>query len=339
MTYCYPKIDLHLHLDGSMPLPIAYTLAKERNLTSKSFAEFSKTMRVKEDCHSLQDYLSCFDTPLAILQDCEALYKTCRALIFELHKQHLLYAEIRFAPQMHTRGDETQEDIIRAVLKAYHDIEAEIAPMKVRFILCMMTLGEANITHDANIETLHLAKKYLGQGIVAVDMAGAEGITELENFRYLFTLAKELQLPYTVHAGESCGYENVRTAISFQTKRIGHGRSSIESNDLMDELKKTQLPLELCATSNIHCQVVSSIRKHPIRKLYDYGINVTINTDNMTISNTTLDKEYDVLRTQLGFQDIDFININRNALLVSFLEDDEKQALLQTYDKQTKGFV
>ena len=153
------------------------------------------------------------------------------------------------------------------------------------------------------MKTIRVAKKFLGKGVVAVDLAGAEGVTPMETFRDLFEEANKLNIPFTIHAGESFGPENIKTAISFGAKRIGHGVTSIKSEEVMKEIKDKNITLEMCITSNLKCNVVPSFKEHPIKKLYDYGIKVTVNTDDMAICGTDMVQEMNLIRNKFDITD------------------------------------
>ena len=326
----YKKIDLHLHFDGSLPIEWAWeTAQKELGLTDKE--AFIKSMQVDEDTHSLYDYLARFDMPLKLLQSEDNLYEAMKALILELDQQGLLYAEIRFAPQQHIKQGLSQKQVVDILCQAREDALRECTQLHVNFILCMMILGEEKLTHELNEETLYLAKEYQNRGVVAVDLAGAEGMASMEDFRELFMKAKELGLVYTIHAGESYGPMNIEKALSFGALRIGHGTSAIQDEKVMELLKEKKVPLEVCITSNVHSEAVNDYEAHPIKSYLDRGILICICTDNMTISDTNLDKEYDILLQKLGFTMEDLIACNQRALESSFASEEEKQKLLTAF--------
>lgn len=328
------KIDLHLHFDGSLPLSFAYAQAmKHPEFQTMDEQSFLSKMQVADDCHSLYDYLARFDTPLKLLQDAQALYDGMLALIQQLAEQGLLYAEIRFAPQQHIHGHLTQQEVVETLLQARKKAAQDYPQIKVNYILCMMILGEEALTHEANLETIRLCRKYIGNGVVALDLAGAEGMAPMQDFADLFALARSYQLPLTIHAGESYGPENIKTAIQFGASRIGHGTTAIQDETVLCLLKEKQIPLEVCVSSNVHCEVVTDYDKHPIRFYKNYGIPVTINTDNMTISHTNLEKEYTHLQNELAFTYADILQCLHSSIDAAFLPPQDKTILHQKIDK------
>ena len=181
MEYSFPKIDLHVHLDGSLPLKLAYALAQDRQLITPdcTLEQFRERIVVGRDNGSLNEFLARFELPIAILQDEEALVLCTRELIKTLALQGLAYVELRFAPQFHTQKGLTQHQAVKAVIKGMRIAMCEHPQIKAGLILCMMTLGEPSLNHEANLETIRTARDFKGKGVVAVDLAGAEGITPM----------------------------------------------------------------------------------------------------------------------------------------------------------------
>lgn len=328
MKYPFYKCDLHLHLDGSLSAQDGFMLAQKYNIDTgfSTFEAYAQHAHVQADCTSLYDYLACFDLPLTILQSYETLRDSAYLLVERLAKQKLLYAEIRFAPQQHTKKNLSQRDSILAVLEGINQARKQYPDIDAQVILCMMILPK-NTTKE-NEETLLLCKEFLHQGVCALDLAGAEGVRPFFQFHDFFMQAESWHIPYTIHAGESGGADHVAQAIALHASRIGHGIHAIEDESVMKLLKEKNIPLEICVTSNVQCRVVDTIHQHPIQNFLAYGIPITINTDNMSISNTTLEQEYELLQHTFGFTLEDLWQCNKTALLHAFLPADKKEQLL-----------
>lgn len=331
MKYNFPKLDLHLHLDGSMLPESAWEMAKERNikLPAETLEDFRRFIIVTADCKSVNEYLERFDMPLEIMQDKEALSRTAKELVELLASQGLVYAEIRFAPQLHTRFNLTQRDAIEAVLDGVNTGVANSKTIDIGVICCAMSIGTETVNMDANLETVKLAKEYLGKGVCAIDLAGAEGIVPLRNYHPVFDLAKELGVPFTCHAGDSQGSETVRDAMDFGAKRIGHGHRIFDNIELCERAIRDGVTLEICPTSNIQCQSQPSYEEHPAKKLFDMGVKITINTDNMILSDINLDKEYDRCLNDMGFKFNDLITMNINSVNASFMTDEMRHRIIE----------
>lgn len=328
MFYPFHKCELHLHLDGSLEAKDAWEIAHKYHIETgyDTYEAYEKHSHVDQNCNSLYDYLACFDVPLTILQYKQALQECAYRLGKRLASQHVLYAEIRFAPQQHIRLELTQEDAVQAVLAGIKQVMEE-EKITLQLILCMMVLPQD--TRLENEETLHLCNSYLNQGVCALDLAGAEGIRPMEEFSDLFEQAKELGIPFTIHAGENGYPEHIKTALSYGAKRIGHGVHIIYDQALLKECSIRKVPLELCYTSNLQCHVFKDEITHPIRQLFDAGIPISINTDNASISHTSLDQEYEILMREFNFTIEELHECNQNALRSAFLSDEKKASLMK----------
>ncbi len=328
--YSFPKIDLHLHLDGSMLPESAWEMAAERGITlpADTLEAFRHFIVVTADCRSVNEYLKRFEMPLQILQDKPALERTAYELVRLLAGQGLRYAEIRFAPQLHLRKDLDQRDAVEAVLSGVKRAMADYPSIDVGVILCAMCIGDHRINMEANLQTVREAARALSEGVVAIDLAGAEGLTPLSGFAPVFDLAKELGVPFTCHAGDSQGPETVLDALNFGAKRIGHGHHIFEDRELCARAIRDGVTLEVCPTSNIQCSTRPSYEAHPLKKLMDMGLNCTINTDNMILSDIDLDKEYDRCIEHMGITVRDIIRCNINSVRASFMAPEKKLQLI-----------
>ena len=154
------------------------------------------------------------------------------------------------------------------------------------------------------------------------------------DYKNLFAYAKGKNIPFTIHAGEADGKDSMKAAIDFGAKRLGHGVNAIFYEELLEEIRQKDILLEICPTSNVQTNVINDIKYHPVRKLYDANILVSINTDNNTVSNVTLTTEYEKLAQKLNFTYKDFVKMNKDAIRHAFISEDEKEQLLQKYDEK-----
>ena len=316
----YSIIDLHLHLDGSLSAKAIIEVAKEEGIKLPTYdeEELYKYLRVPKECKSLNEYLERFDIPNYVLQTKNGLRKCTLDLLNRLHEQGLKYVEIRMAPQLSTQKGLSQEDVVKTLLEV-----REESPIRVNFILCMMRFEN---NQKANLETVEIARKYFGRGVVAVDLAGAEALWGNKLFENELKLVKKYGLNLTVHSGEATDYKEVDLALEYGADRIGHGVHSIESEETVEILKKLRKPLEICPTSNIDTKSYKSYEELPIRALFDAGVLVTINTDDMTVSNTTLLDEFKVIE-KLGFSESEIRQLTLNAIDAAFISEEEKNEL------------
>lgn len=324
-------IDLHLHFDGSLPVKSVWEQAKKQgiNLQASSIEELREMMVCPANCQSLNEYLEKFDIPLSVLQTKEGIKECMEDLIAELISEGMIYAEIRFAPQLHLLKDLNQEEVVRAAIDGVESATAG-QNIKVQLILCCMR-GADN--EDANRKTVEMAAKYLGQGVCACDLAGAEALFKTENFADLFAYAAELGVPYTIHAGEADGPDSIKAALRFGAKRLGHGVRAVEDAALVTELMEEEVTLECCPISNIQTKAVASIEVHPIKELLYRGLKVTVNTDNRTVSQTTIAKEIQFLRDNLGLTVEEERQLYLNAAESAFLTQKEREGLKNVITK------
>lgn len=311
--------DLHVHLDGSISFDTARKLAKMQGMDVKSDVELSRAMVVSKNCRDLNEYLMKFDYPLSLLQTKEAITLSVYELLCKQRKHGIVYSEIRFAPQLHKQKGLSQEQVVLAAINGLQRFEDEvrndITPMTSGLILCCMR-GNDNV--NENFETVEVAKAFLNRGVCAIDLAGAEGLYPTKDFEEIFKRASSKNIPFTIHAGEADGPESIWKAIEFGAKRIGHGIRCIEDKELMHRLAKDQIALELCPTSNLNTKVFKDITEYPMKQLLDAGICATINTDNMTVSDVTVESELNLIANTFGFSNEEMNEIIENSHFGAF---------------------
>jgi len=334
MKYSFPKIDLHLHLDGSFRTPTIWELAMQQGveMPAESPEGFEEWMKKCSYSGSVNEFLLMFDVTTQVMQDRDSLIRLTRELIEDIAAQGVVYAEIRFAPQLHTRKGMTQREAIEAVLEGRRQ-GMEKTGIDIGIICCMMCVGNETVNWDANMETAMITHEYLDKGVVCIDLAGAEGIVPLSNFAPLFAKAKELGTPIICHAGDSQDWRTVKDAIDMGAQRIGHGHHIYENPALSRYAAEHGIALEICPTSNVQCQTRETYELHPAWNLYSIGIPVTINTDNMTMSRVTLDDEYDHCLKEMGFEYEDLILMNINSAKVSFMKEEKKKEVLAELER------
>ena len=231
-----PMIELHLHLDGAIPPKTMWALAQEKKIPmpAETLEGFRHWLVETSDCADVNTYLARFELPLQLMQDEKSIARVTKDLMTELSRQGHIYDEIRFAPQLHRREGLTQRQAIEAVLEGRRQALAENPGYDAGILLCAMCIGPETVNMAENLETVRLAKEFLGRGVVGADLAGAEGIVPLQSFHPVFDLARELGVPATCHAGDSQGPDTVRDALSFGVTRIGHGHHIYDEPSLWE---------------------------------------------------------------------------------------------------------
>lgn len=318
------RIDLHNHLDGSLPVKTVLKLAELSgvSLPAYSIEELKNYLTVSPDCTSLNEYLEKFAIPISVLQTEECLELAVYDVLKDLSNRDVCYAEIRFAPGQHLQRGLTQEQVTAAAIRGLERAEHEF-PIRAQLILCCMRGAKSEI----NRETIEITKLFLGRGVCCADLAGAEAIFPTSDYFDLFAYADSLDVPFIIHAGEADGPHSIWAAIQMGAKRIGHGIAAIHDDDLMAHLKNKQIPLEVCVTSNVQTKGTESVECHPISKMLDFGICITVNTDNMTVSGTDLNHEFMLIRNKIGMTQEQEHRVTLNAIEASFLTETEKLQL------------
>lgn len=308
------KIELHLHLDGSINLELM------QKLTNLGLNDLKKQTIANKKCQDLKEYLTKFDLPISLMQTKENLTLIAKQLVNDLALENVIYAEIKIALMSHTKKGLTYDEIIEAVLKGLKTNKQ----VKTNLILCM----RRGYPEDINIKTIETAYKYLNKGVVAIDLVGDEKQYKLKNYLKLFQIAKEKGIPFTIHAGEVDSLD-LQEVLTLNPTRIGHGVKCIDNFKILKQIKEKNILLEICPTSNIQTKAFETYTNHPIKTLYDNKINISINTDNRTVSNINLTNEYLKLINNFNFTINDLKKINLNSINYTFLTPKEKISLFE----------
>lgn len=311
-----PKIDLHCHLDGSL------TRHSMEKLLGRRVEE--EEIRVSDDCKSLAEYLEKFDLPLQCLQTAEGLEEASREFLVEASKDNLIYVEVRFAPLLSVNESLTCEQVIEAVLKGLKK-GRELCGTDYNVIACAMR----HHTRKQNLSMFHAAREFLGQGVCALDLAGNEAAFPMKDFKELFAEAAGLGFPFTLHAGECGSAQNIVDSVECGARRIGHGIAMSGQAEVMELCRRQQVGIEMCPISNLQTKAVTDKSRYPMREFLDAGLSVTINTDNRTVSHTSLTREMEFVQREYGISDEELLVMTRNAAECCFADEATKEKLFQ----------
>ncbi len=319
-----PKIDLHCHLDGSL---------SREFIESKLERPVSKDeLTAPYDCSSLAEYLTKFDLPVSCILTKANLKEAVLDVIRQAKENNITYMEIRFAPNLSKNENLDYKDIYEAVIEGSKEGQNKYGVMS-NIIICAMR----HHSEKQNLDMLKAGREYLGYGICALDLAGDEAGFPNENFAYLFDAANRLEMPFTIHSGECGRVKNIKIAVEAGAKRIGHGICLSDDGELMQYCRDKSIGFELCPTSNYQTKAVREGMEYPLRRFLDYGIKATVNTDNTTVSNTTMTREYEFITSKLNIAKDELVLLYKNSIELSFANDDVKNMLVKTvsaYEKQ-----
>lgn len=272
------KIELHCHLDGSLP---RHTI--ERQL---GHAVSEEEVSVTEECPSLTTYLEKFDLPLSCMQSREGLRRSAHDFLVEAAKEKVTYMEVRFAPAFSVNANLQLADVIENVLCGLEQARQECGT-RYNIITCAMR----NLSMENNLQMLRVSREFLGHGVCAIDLAGDENFGSNKDYFELFQEANRIGMPFVMHSGETGNVENVRMAMEYGARRIGHGIALAKDPGLLKECARREIGIEMCPTSNLQTKAVKCWEDYPLKMFLDVGAKVSINTDNRTVSNTTLTEE------------------------------------------------
>ena len=333
-----PKVLLHDHLDGGMRPETVIELAQETGydgLPTRDPDELRTILTSGAQRGHLNLYLDAFRHTVGVLQTTDALQRTAQECAEDLAKDGVVYAEVRFAPELHTQHGLTLDEVVHAVLDGFKQ-GSKNRPIRVYALLTAMR------TAARSLEIAELAVRHRDNGVVGFDIAGAEAgwppSRHLDAFQYIH----RENFHITIHAGEGFGLPSIWEAVQYcGTERLGHGvrlaedieitpDGAIELGRLASYVRDRRIPLEMCPSSNVQTGAAKSIERHPLRLLRQLQFRVTVNTDNRLMSQVTLSSEFELLVREFGYgwSDIEWLTIN--AMKSAFAPFDERLQLINT---------
>ncbi|HFV0672770.1 TPA: adenosine deaminase [Streptococcus agalactiae] len=330
------KAELHCHLDGSLSLPAIRKLANMADIIlPNSDKELRKYVIAPAQTESLVDYLKTFEFIRPLLQTKEALRFAAYDVARQAALENVIYIEIRFAPELSMDKGLTASDTVFAVLEGLADAQKEFN-IVARALVCGMRQSSHKTTKEIIKHIVDLTPK----GLVGFDFAGDEFSYPTDSLVDLIQEVKRSGYPMTLHAGECGCAKHIADSLNLGIKRMGHVTALTGQRALIKRFVEEDAVAEMCLTSNLQTKAASSIQSFPYQELYDAGGKITINTDNRTVSDTNLTKEYSLFVTYFGTKIEDFLVFNQNAVKASFTSDSEKDTLLhklqENYDSYLK---
>lgn len=336
-----PKALLHDHLDGGLRPATVLDLAAQNgyaDLPADDAEELTAFFRTAAHSGSLVRYLEPFAHTVGVMQTPEALHRVAFECVEDLAADNVVYAEVRFAPELHIDGGLSLDAVVDAVLAGFADGEKSVgADGKTITVRCLVTA----MRHAARSrEIAELAIRFRDRGVVGFDIAGAEAgyppTRHLDAFEYM----RGNNARFTIHAGEAFGLPSIHEAIAYcGADRLGHGVRIVDDITVADDgsvrlgrlaalLRDKRIPLELCPSSNVQTGAVDSIAEHPFDLLARSRFRVTVNTDNRLMSDTTMSQEMARLVEAFGYGWSDLQRFTINAMKSAFIGFDERLAII-----------
>jgi len=330
-----PKVELHRHLEGSLRLDTMVDIARQHGITIPAdVLRLSTLVQVQEeDKFTFQNFLSKFNTLRMFYRSPDAIHRITHEAIEDAAKDNVKYMELRFTPVALSRAERFPlHDVMDWVITSTKD-----AAKKHGMIVRLIVSVNRHESTDLAEQVAWLAAEHIKDGMIALDLAGNEADFPSQPFYGIFKEAKQAGLHVTIHAGEWGPATNVKEAIEqLGTDRIGHGVRVLEDQNIMALAKERGTAFEVCVTSNYQSGVTASLDTHPLMSMLDSGLNVTINTDDPSISRITLSHEYYTACEDLQMPQSTLRQRIVAAAQAGFLAKNEKEELVKQLNKDLK---
>ena len=328
-----PNIELHLHLEGAIPLETLFHLIQRKgNEPSIKTLEDLRSRFPCTDSTSFSELWSWKRRFITVEKDFEEI---TYQVLSNLHKQNVRYAEVIFAPGDCWREGLTIQGITEYVIKGKERAFRDFSIQSNLIVDLVRDRGPKR-----GMEILEEITPYLGKGLIGINLGGTEHRFPADPYATVYKKARERGFRLTAHAGEFAGALSIWAVVGkLGVERIGHGTRAYEDPKLVSLLKEMQIPLEMCVTSNVQLGVCRSIEEHPIREYCKEGLMVTINSDDPTMFNTSVTKELLILVQELGFSLDDLKRLSMNGIDASFMADGDKKAMKSQFDMEWKQIL
>ncbi len=325
------KVELHLHMDGAVRVETFLDIARRRGieLPTRTPEGLARYVRVAHDCRSLTRFLETFAFFLPIIQHPDAVERIAYELCEDQARQGVRYFEARFSPQLLVGEGSSVHEVMERAIEGIARGQRDFA-IEARLILCCMRHRP-----DWSNEVVDLAIRYRDGGVVGIDLAGDESRFGAQLHAEAYRRAKDHGLGRTVHAGEAGPAHNIREALDvLHAQRIGHGYHLVEDKALYERVREEDIPLECCITSSLQTGAVADLATHPVRRFVLDGLNVSLSTDDPSVSGIDLEHEYRLAFQDLGFSVSDLTRMVFNAARSSFLSPAEQRRLIHDLKRE-----
>jgi adenosine deaminase len=316
-----PKVELHLHLEGAIPLPAMWELVKKYGATDQvpTIEALARRFRYTDFDHFIEAWV----WKCGLTRELDDFTLIAQAVATHLRDQNIRYVEAFYSPPDYAVHGLSTADITHAV-RAGLD---RVADIRVNLV--------ADLVRDYGVEraarTLEELAEVADQGVIGIGIGGSEGAYPPEPFARVYARARELGFRTSAHAGEAAGAASVWGAVrELGVDRIGHGTRASEDPALIEHLAEHRIPLEMCPISNVRTAVIPDLEAHPIRNFLDRGLLVTVNTDDPAMFQTSLAHEYRELCRVHGLRPADILGLIDNAVTACWLDDQDRDALRQS---------
>jgi aminodeoxyfutalosine deaminase len=318
-----PKAELHLHLEGSIEPGTILELQKRHGIANASLAD-------AEQIYSFQDFsgfLMAFKEVTGLLRTSEDYELITYRLMQQLKAENVLHAEIYVSVGVCLWRKQDFDAIFEGLERGRLRGERDLGVSVLWIFDAVRHFGA-----EAAQQVAEIAVRYRDRNVVGFGLGGDERRAAAELFRDVYAYCGENGLRLTAHAGETSGPESIWGALNLKAERIGHGLTAGQDPELIEELSQRQIPIEICLTSNLRTGCCPTIAEHPVRRYFDHGLMVTLNTDDPAMFRTSLSREYALAQEEFGFSDEHLRELARNSFEASFLPAEKKLSMLNLFD-------
>jgi len=321
-----PKVELHLHLEGSVQPETLRELSRNKSLLRREVGNWvSERRRQSFRYGNFQSFLKAFGVVTLLLKTPEDYALATTRLMEWLKAQNVKYAEVIFSAGVVLWKKQSVEAVFEAVCAAAAEAETRLG-VRVRWI--MDAIRHFGVEHVR--EVVGWAIRYRERGVVAFGIGGDEERGPAELFTNVYREAREAGLRLTAHAGEAVGPDSIRKAVELLgAERIGHGLTAIQDPSVMALLRERRIPLEVCPTSNVATGLIARIEDHPLPRFLEAGLVVTLNSDDPAMFGTSLENELLQAATTFSLSRQQVSNLCENAIAAAFLPEEDKKELLR----------
>jgi len=321
-----PKAELHLHIEGSLEPELMFKLAKKNNIQIPY--ETIEDVRAAYNFTNLQSFLDIYYAGANVLITKDDFYELTWEYILKCVEDNVIHTEIFFDPQTHTHRGIAFETVILGIKEALDDAKEKFG-ITSNIIMCFLR----HLSQEDALKTYEEALAYKDY-IIGVGLDSSEIGHPPSKFEQVFKKAKEDGFKLVAHAGEEADVSYIYEALDLlDIHRIDHGVQSIKSDELMERLKKEQIPLTVCPNSNIELKVFETYKEHNIKKMLDYGLNVTVNSDDPAYFKGYINKNFINLFENLNLSKEDIIKLVKNSFKSSFISNELKEEYLKKVDE------
>jgi len=327
-----PKAELHLHLEGSFEPELMFSIAQRNGVTLayKTVDEVKNAYRF----NNLQEFLDIYYAGAAALLKEQDFYDLTMAYLTKVHSENVIHVEVFFDPQTHTERGVSFDTVFKGIENALIDGQKKFN-ISYRIILCFLR----HLSEDSAVNTLKQALPYK-EKIIAVGLDSSELGNPPSKFERVFSLARKEGFLTVAHAGEEGPADYIWEALNLlKVSRIDHGNRCLEDDTLVDKLCAINMPLTICPLSNLKLQVVKNLKDHPIRKLLQKGLKATIHSDDPAYFGGYMNNNYLALTEALQLTEEEVIQLTRNSFNACFVDDSEKQKMLNQLDAYVKQYA